>query len=394
MTVGDLELEAPLYFVSPGQINAQIPFEALGRTLPLFVTTLEGKSKPFVLTVADSGPGIFTQSGDGKGPALILGSDFHPIDVAAAGKPMIFYAAGLGPTDPPMLSGTPGANAEPLSRVVNVPDVFIGESPARVDFAGLAPGIAGVYQLNVVPQQIASDRLLIRSQGRTSNIVSIGAITGGRNVSNASGTIQAIYPTTTDRPTGYSPLLLAAKFTARMDILRSAGPFVIAAVSDAATSIITIDPTSGTFEGTVTVPAIPPRFGDFSDSEIRPIDFLTCQQTPTGVTCLPFPGGIIPASRISLDENLALRAIPLPNTPVAHSSTGVLKVRGALQPGSTFVIDEQNNSSLSVFAGYLPIPVPAVLPVPPKSTGAAALKLFIDGMLVASTEVVYQVLPF
>src|SRR5437588_11625131 len=30
VTVGDLELEAPLYFVSPGQINFQLPFDAVG----------------------------------------------------------------------------------------------------------------------------------------------------------------------------------------------------------------------------------------------------------------------------------------------------------------------------------------------------------------------------
>jgi uncharacterized protein (TIGR03437 family) len=392
VTVGDLEIEAPLYFVSPVQINAQIPFEALGATLPVFVTTPEGKSKPFVLAVADSGPGIFTQSGDGKGPALTLGSNFQPLDVAAQGKPMIIYAAGLGPTDPPALSGTPGSNAEPLNRVVNVPEVFIGEAPARVDFAGLAPGFAGVYQLNVVPQQLSTDRLFIRSQGQTSNIVSVGHLPGGKNVANASGTIQAIYPKTTDMPGGYSPLLLAAKFTARMDILPSAGPFVIAAVSDAATSIITVDPAKGTFEGTVTVPAIPTRFGDFSDSGITPIDFLTCQQAPAGVTCLPFPGRILPLSRIPPSELIAVNMVPLPDTPIAHSSTGVFKVRGTIRPGSTFLIDEQNNSSLSVFAGYVVIPVPAAL-TPLGSTGTAALKLFIDGNLVASTEVVYGILP-
>jgi uncharacterized protein (TIGR03437 family) len=58
VTVGALELEAPLYFVSPGQINLQLPFEALGSPLPIIVTTPEGKSKPLVLTLAASGPGI------------------------------------------------------------------------------------------------------------------------------------------------------------------------------------------------------------------------------------------------------------------------------------------------------------------------------------------------
>src|SRR5205823_3805816 len=67
VTVGALELEAPLYFVSPSQINALIPFEALGNILPVFVTTPEGKSSPFILNTVDSGPGIFTRTGDGKG---------------------------------------------------------------------------------------------------------------------------------------------------------------------------------------------------------------------------------------------------------------------------------------------------------------------------------------
>jgi uncharacterized protein (TIGR03437 family) len=385
VTVGALEIEAPLYYVSPGQINAQIPFEALGDTLPLFVTTAEGKSQPFLLPVAVAGPGIFTRSGDGRGAALVLDADFQPVAGATAGKPIILYATGLGPTDPPALSGTPASATEPLNRVVNVPDVFIGEAPARVDFAGLAPGLAGVYQLNVVPQQLVTDRVFIRSQGRTSNVASVPSLSGGRNTANASGAIQAIYPTADPaaQPVGYSPLFIAARFTARVDILPSAGPFVIAAISDAATSIITVDPANGTFDGTVTLPTMASRVGDFSGAEFQPIDLASC----VGLICLPFPGGIIPASRISPWEAIALRDIPLPDTLTAHSSTGVLKVRGSIRPGTTFVIDDKNNSSLSVFAGYLPISAPA-------KPGTTALRLYIDGKLVASTDVAYRVLGF
>src|SRR3982751_3529137 len=88
VTVGDLELEAPLYFVSPGQINLQLPFEALGDTLPIVVTTPEGKSKPMLLAVAASGPGIFTQSRDGKGRALAFGPDLQPLTAATPGRPI------------------------------------------------------------------------------------------------------------------------------------------------------------------------------------------------------------------------------------------------------------------------------------------------------------------
>jgi uncharacterized protein (TIGR03437 family) len=386
VTMGDLEIEAPLYYVSPGQINAQIPFEALGDTLPLFVTTTEGKSPPFFLTVTASGPGLFTRSGDGKGTALAFDAGFRPLTAAEAGKPIILYAGGLGPTDPPALSGASPATTEPLNRVVSLPDVFIGEAPARVDFAGLAPGLPGVYQLNVVPQQLATDRLFIRSQGRNSNLTSVGAIlSAGRNTANVSGTIQAIYPAADSavQPTGYSPLFLAVRFTARMDILPSAGPFVIAAVSEAATSMITVDPAGGTFDGTVTVPTVAARHGDFSDVEFRPIDLVTC----TGAVCQPFPGSIIPLSRISPLELAALNQVPLPDTTAAHSSTGVLKVHGSVRPGTTLVIDDKNNASLSVFAGYLQIPLP------PKP-GTTSLRLYIDGNLVASTDVAYRVLPF
>src|SRR3954471_21769040 len=94
VTVGDLELEAPLYYVSPGQINVQLPFEALGGTLPVVVTTAQGRSKPMLVSVAASGPGIFTRSGDGKGKALVFGPDLRPLDAATPGSPMVLYATG------------------------------------------------------------------------------------------------------------------------------------------------------------------------------------------------------------------------------------------------------------------------------------------------------------
>lgn len=391
--VGDLEIEAPLSFVSPGQINAQIPFEVLGNSVPLWVTTSAGKSQAFFVTLAASAPGLFTRSANGKGPVLSFGPNFQPLDQAVPGGTLILYATGLGATDPPALSGSPGAGSEPLNRVVTMPQVSVGEYPARVDFAGLAPGLSGVYQLNVVPQQMISDRILIRAGGVSSNIASI-AIPPGQNVANASGSIQAVYPISdaTSPPVQYSPLLLAVKFTARMDILPSAGPFMISAITDAATTLIVVDPASGTYTGTLTVPSLPTRFGDFSSSGIMAVDFLSCiMDGQGGVSCQPFPGSIIPASRISPFELSTLSLLPLPDTIIPNSPNGTFQVRGTARAGSTFVIDGQNNSSLAVFGGYFAIPPPSKLS---GATGTTTLKLFIDGRLVSSTDFTYRVGAF
>jgi len=83
--VGDLELPAPLYFVSATQINAQLPFEALGDTLSLVVVTAEGRSKPFLLTPSASGPGLFTRDSSGKGPALVLTPNFQLAEAVSPG---------------------------------------------------------------------------------------------------------------------------------------------------------------------------------------------------------------------------------------------------------------------------------------------------------------------
>ena len=54
--------------------------------------------------------------------------------------------------------------------------------------------------------------------------------------------------------------------------------FVIAAVTDAGTSLISVDPAAGSFDADVTVPAVPSRFGDFSGAEFRVIDLATRHQ--------------------------------------------------------------------------------------------------------------------
>ena len=87
------------------------------------------------------------------------------------------YCTGLGPVSNPPAPGNPAADA--LSTTLGTTIVTIGNGRAEVLFSGLAPGLAGVYQINArIPQDaIAGDRapisIRVNEQGRASNTPAI-----------------------------------------------------------------------------------------------------------------------------------------------------------------------------------------------------------------------------
>jgi uncharacterized protein (TIGR03437 family) len=162
-------IAAPLWGVSPGQINGLIPFELsptrVGSPAPVVVTTAAGASAPFYLTLTHDSPGIFTQNATASGPVFAWDSNYQPVTAVGSG-PIGMYAAGLGPTNPPPPSSAAGgASTEPLNRITDSLSVFIGDQKATILYAGLAPGYAGIYQLNVVPNGPISDRVYLRANG-------------------------------------------------------------------------------------------------------------------------------------------------------------------------------------------------------------------------------------
>jgi uncharacterized protein (TIGR03437 family) len=94
---------------------------------------------------------------------------------AAAGQVVVIYCTGLGATTPAVASGQ-AAPSNPLARIDSPPVVTIGGAPATVQFAGMTPGLVGLYQLNVVvPAGVsgAAVPVAITHQGVTSNTVTI-----------------------------------------------------------------------------------------------------------------------------------------------------------------------------------------------------------------------------
>lgn len=162
---------APLYFVSPEQVNAQIPFEASGGRASFTVTTPAGVSAEFVTLLQPTAPGIFTASGDGQGPPLLLDADFSVATNLSAGERGIFYATGLGPVTPAGMTGQGGSTMGPLNWLAESLEIYISGRPAAVEFAGLAPGLVGVYQVNfIVPDSPNSDRMVVVAGGRSADV--------------------------------------------------------------------------------------------------------------------------------------------------------------------------------------------------------------------------------
>jgi uncharacterized protein (TIGR03437 family) len=175
-------LDVPLFYSSGGQVNAQLPFELALNTRPqLIVKGASFVTVPETITVAAARPGIFTTTQDGKGQGVIVDVANRLVDAsnpAKAGDVVVVYCTGLGATDPAVRSGEAApAPPAPLARVVTPVTVAIGGQPAAVQFAGLTPGYAGLYQVNVqVPSGVtpgSSVPLVISQDSVPSNTVTL-----------------------------------------------------------------------------------------------------------------------------------------------------------------------------------------------------------------------------
>jgi uncharacterized protein (TIGR03437 family) len=153
---------APVYLVSKNQISALIPYDTSGELFATFQVVVNGsKSNLVTVYVENSVPGIYTLSQNGIGPGAILHTNYSEVNATSPAKPgetVQMFLVGLGPVTPQVADGL-AAPHSPLSFSVEAAavSVFLDDgtnfSPANVLFAGLAPGFAGLYQINfTVPQ--------------------------------------------------------------------------------------------------------------------------------------------------------------------------------------------------------------------------------------------------
>jgi uncharacterized protein (TIGR03437 family) len=143
-----------LFYVQRDQINVQAPYELAAQTTArVVVRFFQASSIPVSVSVAAAAPGIFAVS-QGRGQAALLNQDFTVNSLAnpaAVGSVVQIFLTGQGATDPVAVTGQlPSA---PFPAPLLPVRVSIGGREARTTFVGLAPGLAGLLQINaVVPE--------------------------------------------------------------------------------------------------------------------------------------------------------------------------------------------------------------------------------------------------
>ncbi|HUA18696.1 MAG TPA: hypothetical protein VMB25_08125 [Bryobacteraceae bacterium] len=144
-------LLANLYYVSPTQVNFLVPSILLPGpvNVQLVVDSLAGP--PIPLQLAAAAPGLFQLDAVNAVATRPDGSVVTPDDPAKPGDVVVLYATGLGQVVPPIGYGEVPTAAAPLALMGDLQVLLNGTAvdPANVLYAGLTPGFAGLYQINL-----------------------------------------------------------------------------------------------------------------------------------------------------------------------------------------------------------------------------------------------------
>lgn len=174
VTVNDMIL--PLLFVSPGQINAQVPWELADGN---YTINIQSQGQPDItttFTVARNAPGLFTQTVNSQSYAIAFhedGSLITPSSPAKSGETISVLGTGLGPFNGQAIDGFFPADPPPaLSDSVNI---TAGNQRPSTVWAGAAPGYTGLaltkFQVPSGASARATMPITISVNGVKSNVV-------------------------------------------------------------------------------------------------------------------------------------------------------------------------------------------------------------------------------
>jgi uncharacterized protein (TIGR03437 family) len=147
---------APLFYVGATQINFQIPYEEAGKTkMHLVIQPSAAQASELDVALVPSSFALFTT--DGIHP-LVLNQDYAVNSSASpitAGNVVILYGTGQGPLSLPVATGAPGPSSAPFPAPMLPITITVNGEATNVLFAGTAPGMIGVAQVNLqIPDDI------------------------------------------------------------------------------------------------------------------------------------------------------------------------------------------------------------------------------------------------
>jgi uncharacterized protein (TIGR03437 family) len=171
MTLGSAQVSvdstnSPLLVASATLLNGLVPNSTPAYSFATFqVKANSASSNQVTLYTAATAPGVFTSTSNGIGPADVFHTNYTAVTAsspATAGETVFFYANGLGATNPVVQDGA-AAPTNPTAQVSD-PNLFVdifdsagNYNDATIVSAVLAPGLAGVYQINfTIPSGVAS----------------------------------------------------------------------------------------------------------------------------------------------------------------------------------------------------------------------------------------------
>lgn len=145
----------PIWYASPTQINAQLPYDVPVGQVQLRVRTLTGVSNTDTIAVTARAPKIFTVNQSGIGLGIVTNTNYQVLTAglpARAADNLIIWMNSMGATTGTPVAGQPAPGTAPGSQALSLtatPTVTLNGAPATVSFAGLTPGSSGLYQVNI-----------------------------------------------------------------------------------------------------------------------------------------------------------------------------------------------------------------------------------------------------
>jgi uncharacterized protein (TIGR03437 family) len=154
-------IAVPLLYVSAGQINAQVPFEAAEGWAKLLLQRAGEAPVPLALLIAATAPGLFPAIRNPSAGPSGGGSENSPDNPASVGSVVTVYLTGQGAVAPAVQTGEPGPGGTP-ARAVFPLAVTVGNRQAIITFAGLVTDSAGLFQIDfLVPGAGTGERSLV-----------------------------------------------------------------------------------------------------------------------------------------------------------------------------------------------------------------------------------------